>query len=199
MIFRKKLLGMVSVCQFYRQYFIAHSAFIYIWWLWTVGSNSYYVPGGTSSCCHMIKTRRLMSLRKSQTQLVEGWCFRKLQPLNNLDQPCWFYSSNDAGGQIETIYIYIYICSQRISFLFVSLSVPWRQGPDHPTASLHQSLQCKAAGQLSVRGFLYLPMAWFYEVHMEVVHPPLVGSEPPGMLALVPICCSTNPSVLASR
>lgn len=95
--------------------------------------------------------------------------------------------------------LYIYICSQRISFLFVSLSVPWRQSPDHPTASLHQSLQCKAAGQLSVRGFLYLPMAWFYEVHMEVVHSPLVGSEPPGVLALVPICCSTNPPVLASR
>lgn len=39
----------------------------------------------------------------------------------------------------------------------------------------------------------------FYEVHMEVLLPPLVGSEPPAVLALVPVCCSANPLVLASH
>lgn len=36
--------------------------------------------------------------------------------------------------------------------MFVNLSVPWRRGPDHLTASPRQSLQSKAAGQLSIRG-----------------------------------------------
>lgn len=39
----------------------------------------------------------------------------------------------------------------------------------------------------------------FYEVHMEVFLPPLMGSEPSAVLALVPVFCSANPLALASR
>lgn len=92
--------------------------------------------------------------------------------------------------------------SWRIYFWIVNLSAPWRRGHDHPTASPRQSLQCKSAGQLSMRSFLYLPMACFFMRFTWRCCPPsphLEGSEPTAVLALGHVCCSANPPVLASH
>lgn len=52
--------------------------------------------------------------------------------------------------------------SRRIYCWFVNLSAPWRRGHDHPTASPRQSLQCRAAGQLGVRGLPLPPDGLFF-------------------------------------
>lgn len=111
------------------------------------------------------------------------------------------YSSDD-DFKVETwlsLYISLLSLSWRIYFWFVNLSAPWRRGHAHPNASTRYSSQRKAAGQLSYKeGLLYLPMACLLWGSHEGLLLPLTGSQPPAMLAIVPVCFSANPLAFAS-
>lgn len=83
----------------------------------TVGANQNMlarnVQGGTSFCCHMIKARRLMYLGKSHTQLVEGWCFRKLQPLKKHNKTIWISHAGFIPVMMQEARLRLYISALR--------------------------------------------------------------------------------------
>lgn len=84
------------------------------------------------------------------------------------------------------------------------MSASQRRGDGVTTAQLQLSASpCSAkllvSSQQGWGALRYLVMVGFYEVHMGGLPALLVGSQPPVMLAFVPVCGSVNPAALEQQ
>lgn len=114
-----------------------------------------------------------------------------------------FYSSDDDFKEDARLSLYTYktsLCELEDLLLVCQPLSAMETGswpPNGVTAPILTTQSCWSAQYEGASSASQWPV--FYEVHKEVLLPPLVGSEPPAMLALVPVCCSANPLALASR